>query len=688
MRFALFTLFMCAGLGKAQIPTPRQEVLEAQHARPTDPWPRGRGHVVLALPGSLEVQKSYHEPGGSFSPEFRSFGVSFWVTDSHGAILETGDSMPLSQIRQRFVWHDGVVAPSIRTETGEYVANWSVGPALGHSQLLLTPRLSLGHKLMLAIRSVGPAGAAIESLAWTNNELIVNGRYRLRITPSPVSVYVGHEGGADWTTATAGSSTECHGQNGWCFARLELPSKSNTSLHIVDAYPRRAPELTARSTRSTLEIALPDDRFRDSLDAQVAHLMMGTVDDQTRPGEPNQYPLAWLRDGAYQVVALARAGQLDEARELVHYFVDKDFFGGFGAEGDAPGLSLWAMEEVAVRLNSRDYDRFLWPHVYRKAEFILGMKSTKETIQRIFAGMLVPIHRAEPDVYDLAQPASDGLIRGRMDLHYPAMYATAESYNGLLKAAELADRLNIQEDARRWRAAAAELKRAWNAAYQPTEPDDRTFMSGLWPTWIDSDRATYLKGLDLHWAAGDSSSWDDARGGFRVAPLWTYFTFAFAHQYLFLDKPERTFPVLQWFWEHQPSPGLYSWWEGNGEENNFHEWEYVRGWVDPPHVTPHYWAAAECLLLQMDMLTYVEETLSEPVIVVGAGIPASWTLKPMKVHGMLTKLGRVDWTWDGKAMLVNIQGKRVPVRLGSSFPSGAKVTVLSTASDRRRSETE
>ena len=135
----LCTLFICAGLAVAQIPTPRQEVLEAQHARPTDPWPRGRGHVVLAIPGSLEVQKAYHEPGGSFSPEFRSFGVSLWITDRQGAIVKTSDSIPLSQIRQSLVWHEGIVTPSIRTETDEYLANWSLGPAVGASQLLLNP---------------------------------------------------------------------------------------------------------------------------------------------------------------------------------------------------------------------------------------------------------------------------------------------------------------------------------------------------------------------------------------------------------------------------------------------------------------------------------------------------------------------------------------------------------------------
>jgi hypothetical protein len=60
----------------------------------------------------------------------------------------------------------------------------------------------------------------------------------------------------------------------------------------------------------------------------------------------------------------------------------------------------------------------------------------------------------------------------------------------------------------------------------------------------------------------------------------------------------------------------------------------------------------------------------------------------MKTDGMLTKLGRVDWNWDGKAMLVKIEGKRVPVRLGSGFPAGARVSVLSIAADRRKRNTE
>ena len=49
------------------------------------------------------------------------------------------------------------------------------------------------------------------------------------------------------------------------------------------------------AVRSRLELDLPDRRFIDCLNAQVAHLMMGLLDRRTPPGEPTNYPLAWQR---------------------------------------------------------------------------------------------------------------------------------------------------------------------------------------------------------------------------------------------------------------------------------------------------------------------------------------------------------------------------------------------------------
>ena len=147
------------------------------------------------------------------------------------------------------------------------------------------------------------------------------------------------------------------------------------------------------------------------------------------------------------------------------------------------------------------------------------------------------------------------------------------------------------------------------------------------------------------------------------------------HQWVLLDQPDRAWRGLEWFWNEQTSPGLYTWWEGSREENTFHLWELVRGWVSPPHVTPHYWTAGEVLALQVDMLAYVDESGTEPVLVVGGGVPEAWVGKPMHVRGLPTIVGRVDWSWEGGRMQVTVHGVRPRGRIGSAFGSEARIEV-------------
>ncbi len=124
---------------------------------------------------------------------------------------------------------------------------------------------------------------------------------------------------------------------------------------------------------------------------------------------------------------------------------------------------------------------------------------------------------------------------------------------------------------------------------------------------------------------------------------------------------------------------MYTWWEGNGEENTFGLWEKVRGWVKPQHVTPHYWTAAEMLLLQLDMLAYTDMSANSPsnlsTTVIGSGIPQDWLKQPMSVSGIPMSNGYLDWQWDGKQMLVKITGEPTNIRLGSAFPAETPLKV-------------
>jgi hypothetical protein len=549
--------------------TQRGLSLRETATHPEQGWPRGVGHVVYAWPGTSENQKGYVEPGGGFSPVPGSFGLS----------IEDGDSLPLTQIKQRFAWVSGESMPVLVTETPRFGANL-LSDRPGHWTDLITSTAS--QNLRIAIRSVGPAGGPIFSLKNVQGRLLISDRWVIRMDPSPLEVLISEEGP--------------HSE-GWYRADLKLAKK--TTVEINDLKFGAVPSLPFFTTRAVLKIAPGDAQFKECLDDQVAHLMMSLVGNQTRPGEPLNYPLPWLRDGAYVVVALARAGQVDTAKQLALYFAEHDFFGGFGSEADAAGLSLWAIGETAAYAHSPTFDARVWEAVQRKADFIHQMHHATAAVHRPFDGSIVPAHHARTDLDLVCDPAQNGLIIGRMDWHRPVLFVNAVSYLGLNEAARLAERRGRDDLAVRWRLEAAEIRTAWQRALDTKEAlNDRTYMSALWPTRIgDHDKARLRALFQARW-----ESLRTPDGGFKKRPEWTYFDVAEAHNWLELGDRPRAEQTLHWFWNHQVSPGLYTWWEGSGEENSFHGWDDVRGWLHPEHVTPHYWTAAEMLLLQLDLV--------------------------------------------------------------------------------------
>jgi len=338
-------------------------------------------------------------------------------------------------------------------------------------------------------------------------------------------------------------------------------------------------------------------------------------------------------------------------------------------------------------------------------------------VEKDYSGPIVPRHAGRKDLRLVCDRPQDGLVNGRMDWRLRPMFVSAVSYRGLRDAAALATRLGKVADARRWQAAAEELRFAWEkrlntfdrraglreyvqlpgSALQalreggreaakdevdrvlkgdPERRDARTYISALWPTGVAASKPqAFARSLAERWALQR-----DETGAFRARPLWTYFDLDEAHQWLMLGDTERVWKTLDWFWKHQASPGLYTWWEGEEEENRFNRWDFVRGWVTPPNVTPHYFTAAQMLLLQLDMLAYVDDSGALDTLVVGAGVPRQWLSKPLKIQGVSTKAGRVDWEWDGKQIRVRVFGKRLLVKPGSGFPSDTALNVEFLAS--------
>jgi hypothetical protein len=670
--------------------TPQQQVATQMQLRPTDPWPRNVGRVVLSAPDSSAQTKAFHEPGGSFSPQPGSFGVSIWVVDRQGKIETTSDRLPLKEIEQQLTnlaarKATEIIAPlpptamppqaidlavspvpEIITKTKYYTAAWSA-PQVGRWQLKLKSLTSPDRRIVLAIRSVGPAGGAIPSLDWHERRLQIGDRWSITNLPLQAKVYLGSEQTPGWIREQS-ARTHWVDPHGWSYARIELNPGQGGDISISDRQPPSEPTLsTATGAGTTLALALPDPQFAASLQAQETHLLMGIVGTRIHPSDPISYPLPRYRDGAYQLVALARAGQLDVAKQLSAYFAENDFINSTLPEADIPAVGIWALTEVASAIGQPDYDRWLWPHLQRKAKLIEQMLTSNRPGYPVLEAAKSPFAEY-PDLtrVDLAGGKMTN-TPGTISLNPTA---NAMSYRALLSASTLANRLQQGQDASRWRSQAVQLKTAWHQA-NPTGSAAGT--DGLWPSGID--RVTAIAQVPQQ---GQESSPKVTTTAVRPTLAAVRANIAAAHQSLLRDRSAQVWPQLEWLWHNQTSPGLYTW-SGEREEvtpASFSHWQRLRVASDSQQLTPHYWTAAELLLLQLDMLTYIDRSTSSPTLIVGAGIPKNWSNQTMSVKGQLVEGNLVNWTWDGKHMNVEIKGEKMTVQLGSAFSKQASVNVL------------
>jgi hypothetical protein len=221
-----------ADAASADVPNARALTRAEMARRPGDPWPRGQGHVILAVPGSSEDAKGYHEPGGGFSPGFATFGVSFWLTHRNGSLVTTSDGTPLETLTQRIVIEPGDRSerpdmPRIETTTPWYTAAWS-SPRPGVCSLRLHARPEK-HRFWIVFRGVGPAGGGLFAADWREGRLIFNHGWEVEILGASGVPVLGSETAEDWMRAEPGDD-HWRDPDGWAYARVEVPAGEHLLL--------------------------------------------------------------------------------------------------------------------------------------------------------------------------------------------------------------------------------------------------------------------------------------------------------------------------------------------------------------------------------------------------------------------------------------------------------------------------
>jgi hypothetical protein len=678
--------------------------------------PRSDVRVFLGEPGAPEATKTTVEPGSVFSPGMKTFGVTWWLRlPDDGAFFAT-ESAPLESLKWRY--DDGYL-PIIHCETqfaglDAHHTLFQDGNAKAYSEAVCA-RLEVTNsgqtarrvEVFIALRSLGPAGGPISdlvvgadgrSLALKRRKLPLLGFDRV---PDALGCGVGDPS----PLAREGQvppETQAEDKDGWCYglARFDVSLEPGERWQVAFDCPQQTYGNLERDMPSTaqpqpakfearlekqralwrsrfgdIDLQVPDADFRNAFFAGLQHMLTATVGDQARIA-PLSYPLPWLRDSVYIIRCFDLAGLHDIARAATAYCARNDFFGGFGAEGDAPGQGIWALVEHYRVSKDREWLREVYPAIQRKCDWLFRMRRATEPIQVFVDTPTLAFTHAERAAGVICVAGRDGLIYGSMDhgINYALGWVNQWSLAGLREAAFAASELGESGDAARYQDEADSLQAALEA-YAQTHADffthERTVNSLWYPTraWESSPLIDMAQ-------AGFETWWQTNRAradGFTPEPYWLYFESAQAHNALLFGRRDIVWQVLDYRMSHQDVPGLYGWREGGdgvGTDNAVYGVTLInqlRGCQTFDSITPHGWSQSELWLLQRAVL--VEE--AQEGLLLFAGLPDDWLIPDAQLgfkrfpttYGVANAQVRVSH--DGRQAAVTITGvvPGTPIRI-------------------------
>ncbi len=690
--------------------------------------PRTDLRVFLGEPGAPEATKTTVEPGNAFSPGMRTFGVTWWLRFPDRDVFFAPERAPLDAL----VWHyEAGYLPLIHCDVQLEGLNvrhsvFQDGHARNQSEavcgrLVLTNQVqeTIRVQAFLVLRSLGPAGGPLTDLAigdggrslWDTRRAV--SLLGVDQEPSAVGCGVGDPSGFA-VIGDVPAKGETHDPAGWCFGLMrfdvmltngmswqlhfDCPLQTNGSLQenlpsrVVlrpnDFAPRAAAHLAEWRTRlSFIQLDVPDVTFRNAFFAGLQHMLTAMVGDQARIA-PLSYPLPWLRDSVYIIRCFDLAGLHDIARAATDYCARNDFFGGFGAEGDAPGQGIWALVQHYCVTRDRDWLASVYSAIQRKCDWLFRMRRAQEPLQITIDTPILPFMHAARAAGVICLAAEDGLIRGTMDhgVEHALGWVNHWALCGFREAAFAARELGRYDDEALYDVEAAELHAALLSVSESSATfweHERTVNSFLWPTRGWEAAADHVKPRFDAWWAKHRSAGDT----YQPEPYWLYFEFAQAHNALLLGERERAWSVLDYRLRHQDLPGLYGWREGGngvGTENAVDGVTLInqlRGCQRLDSITPHGWSQAELWLLQRAML--IEEW--QDGLLLFAGVPQHW-LGPnarIALHRFPTRYGCIS-----TALQVDKDGQWVTIR-AEGIDAGTPIQIcLSTGAIERLSDGE
>jgi len=630
--------------------------------------PAGKGHILLGEPGSADLDKTFVELDGSFSPGVASYGVTTWLYDLKQNRLYSPEEMAPERLSFHLennylpIANSGWRAGSLTVMKRIGVVS-EQGVPVDYCEVVIKNdgTESADSWLYLVVRSLGPAGGRIDSISSGQDSrmIFLNGTATMQLDPAPASLGVtafGSNGDEISVWARRGDLPAANKTadrlglaSGAARYRVHLAPGQTFSLWLRCAVSNKLQSKSLRGgfNRTQAQQALSQlaEEWRTTLDkvklfsadpfgqnmfsASVAYILMSSVGNQLRVATVN-YPVSYLRDGVFMLDAIEKAGLQDRARQYLDYFLEHPWSGAEsqqGPEADAPGELCWIIGEHYRFTKDLDWLRSVYPIIKREADLIIFMRNPHDGDTREVAGVkltakgnlvyatldsrmnTLPLHFE----VELSE-AREGVIVGRLDWHLYAGTSSVFAIAGLRTAWHAAEALGDTANAERFKAEYFSFREAINA-WMKTHPDEFQFNSGVWPTDAFDPALPHI---------GDIGQYDSyaqvAANDYHELEVYSpnghyfYTLFGAAHSLLRLGYTEAMYRNLLVPFLRSPfsrsTLDAYGYVEYSPQDQAWEArhwpelWADVRGWTALGTCMPHGWTAADIALLIRDLLYY------------------------------------------------------------------------------------
>jgi Glycogen debranching enzyme len=458
------------------------------------------------------------------------------------------------------------------------------------------------------------------------------------------------------------------------------PRDAQTIPHDV-AHQRATAIAYWRAIVDHVQIDIPAARdLVDTARANVAYNLLGRDGPAIRGGARN-YRRSWIRDGSLASTMLLRFGLADDVRDYIRWFAPYQFANGKipccidargadpVAEHDSHGEFIYLVAEYTRLTGDLSLAREIWPHVEKAAAYIDVLRGWGVGS----GGSGVGAH-SEPSSSENRQPTTDNLFKGLLPpsiSHEGYSAKPMHSYwddffalRGLKDATWLAKQLGQTEAATRFAASRDEFARDFHASIRHAiETHHIDYIPGCADLGDFDPTSTTIgiePGGDLANLPHDAvineftRAWNESLArmeGRRAWKVYTPYELRQVGSFVHLGWHDRAQQLLKFFLDDRRPLGWRQWPEVVAQD-----------YRAPTYLgdIPHLWVGSDFVRSFLDMIAYERE--EDDALVLGAGIPDSWLDEGVRVRGLRTIYGPLDFSAqrEGGRVAVSISGVGVP----------------------------